>query len=95
MNKEMMKDKMRSYALTSYGREMEKLTSKEKFEVLSKAVMEEIVPKWIQSNEKFHGKKKAYYLSAEFLMGRALSNNLINLQELEEVKSLLDEIGID
>lgn len=95
MNKDIMKDKMRSYALTSYGREIEELGSKEKFEVLSKAIMENIVPRWRESEEKFQGKKKAYYFSAEFLMGRALSNNLINLQELEEVKSLLHDMGMD
>ncbi len=95
MNKEMMKDKMRSYALTSYGREIEELGNKEKFEVLSKTIMEEIVPRWRQSEQKFHDKKKAYYLSAEFLMGRALSNNLINLQELAQVKSLMHDMGID
>ncbi len=95
MNKDMMKDNMRSYALTGYGREIEELGSKEKFEVLSKAIMEEIVPRWRESEHKFQDKKKAYYLSAEFLMGRALSNNLINLQQLEEIKSLLDDMGID
>lgn len=86
---------MKSYALTGYGRDVENLTSKEKFDVLSKAIMEDVVPRWQESEKKFEGKKKAYYLSAEFLMGRALSNNLINLQELEEVKEYLDELGID
>lgn len=90
-----MKSRMKSYALTGYGRDVENLTSKEKFDVLSKAIMEDVVPRWQESEKKFEGKKKAYYLSAEFLMGRALSNNLINLQELEEVKEYLDELGID
>ncbi len=90
-----MKNRMKSYALTGYGRDVEDLTDKEKFDVLSKAIMEEVVPRWQESQKKFEGKKKAYYLSAEFLMGRALSNNLINLQELEEVKEYLDELGID
>lgn len=91
----MIKSRMKSYAYTSYGRDVDKLTTKEKFNVLSKAIMEDIVPRWQESEDKFDGKKKAYYLSAEFLMGRALSNNLINLQELEEVKEYLDEMGMD
>lgn len=41
----------------------------------------------------FHGKKKVYYISAEFLIGKLLSNNLINLGKFEEVKSLLSENG--
>ena len=39
--------------------------------------------------------KTVYYLSMEFLMGRALGNNLINLQDTKEVKEALDELGLD
>ncbi len=40
-------------------------------------------------------RKKAYYLSAEYLMGRALSNNLINMNIQPEIKKLLEELGVD
>ncbi|HSR05335.1 MAG TPA: glycogen/starch/alpha-glucan phosphorylase [Proteiniclasticum sp.] len=95
MNKEMMTKRMQGYALTTYGRDFEILSSKEKYTVFSKALMEDIVSKWQESGEKFKGKKKAYYLSAEFLMGRALSNNLINLGYKQEMQAMLSSMGID
>lgn len=95
IKKELLTARMRGYALTGYGREVAELTDSEKFKVLSKALMEELLPKWRESLAKFDGHKKAYYLSAEFLMGRALSNNLLNLEVQGEVKSILKELGID
>ena len=86
---------MNGYAMTTYGRNLKNLSEKEKFTVFSKALMEDILPKWQASEEKFEGKKKAYYLSAEFLMGRALSNNLINMGTLKEMKEMLSSMGID
>jgi len=62
--------------------------------VVSKAIMEDIIPKWVDSEKKFEGKKKAYYLSAEYLMGRSLTNNLINMKCKSEVKSVLEDLGI-
>ncbi|HSR04468.1 MAG TPA: glycogen phosphorylase, partial [Proteiniclasticum sp.] len=95
MNKEMMTKRMQGYALTTYGRDFESLSSKEKYTAFSKALMEDIVSKWQDSGVKFEGKKRAYYLSAEFLMGRALSNNLINLGYKKEMKEMLASMGID
>ena len=86
---------MQGYALTTFGMNFEDLDNKEKYTVFSKAIMEDILPQWQASLKKFDGKKKAYYLSAEFLMGRALSNNLINLRKLEEMKEMLESLGID
>nr|WP_207648397.1 glycogen/starch/alpha-glucan phosphorylase [Anaerobranca gottschalkii] len=94
-NKELILERMESYALTTFGKRVEGLTNKEKYVVLAKALMEEIVPQWIKSQEKFEGKKQAYYLSAEFLMGRALTNNLINMQKKKDVEELLAELGVD
>ena len=78
INKENLIKRMESYALTSYGKKIEQCNDREKYVSLSKALMEDIVPEWIKSENKFEDKKRAYYLSAEFLMGRALSNNLTN-----------------
>ena len=95
MNRELITSRMQGYALTTFGMNFEDLGNKEKYTVFSKAVMEDILPQWQASLKKFDGKKKAYYLSAEFLMGRALSNNLINLRKLEEMKEMLEGLGID
>ncbi|SDI91331.1 glycogen/starch/alpha-glucan phosphorylase [Proteiniclasticum ruminis] len=95
MNRELITSRMQGYALTTFGMNFEDLGNKEKYTVFSKAIMEDILPQWQASLKKFDGKKKAYYLSAEFLMGRALSNNLINLRKLEEMKEMLEGLGID
>ena len=57
--------------------------------------MEEIAEDWYETRKLYSQKKQAFYLSAEFLMGRALGNNLINLGLLDEVKEVLTEYGID
>lgn len=93
--KDRIKNSMNRYALTTFGKNLEECNIKEKHMSLSKAIMEEIVPLWRKSEGKFEGKKRAYYLSSEYLMGRALSNNLINMQLKELTEDLLAEIGID
>ncbi len=95
INKEKMMERMEAYALTSFGKEFIDCDDKEKYFALVKTLMEEIVPKWNNSIKKHEDKKKAYYLSAEYLMGRALSNNLINMNIQPEIKKLLEELGVD
>lgn len=95
INKEKMMERMEAYALTSFGKEFVNCDDKEKYFALVKTLMEEIVPKWNNSIKKHEDKKKAYYLSAEYLMGRALSNNLINMNIQPEIKKLLEELGVD
>ncbi len=93
--KDRIKTSMHRYALTTFGKNLEECTIKEKHISLSKSIMEEIVPAWRKSEEKFNGKKRAYYLSSEYLMGRALSNNLINMRLKEKTAELLEGLGID
>ena len=95
MNKNFLEFEMKIYALSVFGREFDDLTNEEKFYCLSKSLMEEISEKMNDTEKKFEGKRKAYYFSAEFLMGRALSNNLINLGYKKEVKDILEKLGTD
>lgn len=53
----------------------------------------EMTKKLAKEKEENKGKKKIYYISAEFLIGKLLSNNLINLGIFEEVKKELEENG--
>jgi starch phosphorylase len=91
----LIKERMKGYALTSFGKNIDECNINEKHISLAKALMEYIVPLWKDSEKRFENKKRAYYLSCEFLMGRALSNNLINLNIKNEVESILTEIGIN
>lgn len=86
---------MKRYSLTSFGKEFMDCNNKEKYIALSKTIMEDIIPKWIKSEKKFQGEKRAYYLSAEYLMGRALDNNLINIKAKPQVLDIMEEIGIN
>lgn len=95
LDNETMIKRMEAYALINFGKKIEQCTNKEKYTALVKTIMEDIVPRWIHSEDKFEGEKKAYYFSAEFLMGRALSNNLINLQYKDEIELLLEQMGIN
>lgn len=90
-----IRENIQKYALKIYGKELKYCNTNEKYTVLSEAIMEEILPLWVNSKNKFEEKKQAYYFSAEYLMGRALSNNLINLGYIDDIKILLDEIGIN
>ncbi|MCT4594064.1 MAG: glycogen/starch/alpha-glucan phosphorylase [Anaeromicrobium sp.] len=95
LNKEAFKDSMEKIIKIDYGKNLGKANDHEKYVALSKAIMEQIVHRWIDTLESYEKKKEAYYLSAEFLMGRALGNNLINLGIYEDVKDTLNEMNID
>lgn len=95
MNRDKLKLSMENYALITFGKNFEELNNKEKYISLVKALMEYIVPKWIESSQKNANRKKAYYFSAEFLIGKMLSSNLINLKLKSEIEELLKEYNID
>lgn len=80
-----------------YRKNIEEATKAQVFQGVCYAVKDKIIDAWLSSQEKFEKQdpKTVYYLSMEFLMGRALGNNLINLQMYKEVKQVLDEIGFD
>lgn len=62
---------------------------------VARAVMGEIIPVWNETEERHNSKRRAYYLSAEFLMGRAVFNNLYNAGLLQETKDIFAEHGVD
>lgn len=88
-------ERLHEEALENYGKSFKDLQDKEKYRVLSRSLMRQIQPRWLETAQAFKEKKKAYYLSAEFLMGRALRNNLINLGMEEEVSDLIQKAGGD
>ena len=70
-------------------------SEKDKYDALCDTIMERINQEWRESKAKSRYERKAYYFSAEFLIGRSLGNNLINLGIYDQVKELLSELGID
>ena len=82
---------------TLFRKEVEEATQEQLFQAVSYAVKEVIIDDWLATQKTYKNEepKTVYYMSMEFLMGRALGNNLINLCAYKEVKEALDEMGID
>lgn len=79
----------------SYGISFNDSTRAQQFVTLSQMVREHISKEWIETNERYRqGKKQTYYLSIEFLLGRLLGQNLINLGLYETLETWLHDIGI-
>ena len=80
-----------------FRKELDEATPQEQYQSVSYAVKDMIVENWIATQKQLtkDDPKIVYYMSMEFLMGRALGNNLINMTAYEDVKEALDELGID
>ena len=80
-----------------YRKTLEEASQQEVYQAVSQAVKEVIIDQWLATQKTFEKKdpKIVYYMSMEFLVGRALGNNLINLTAYQEVKEALEEIGFD
>ena len=78
-----------------YGRTLENASDEEMFQTVALSIRDMIVEQWVNANKEIEtkGRKKLCYLSVEFLMGRALINNMINLGVLEDYRAVMDEIG--
>jgi len=72
-------------------------TIRERYNVLGTLVKEEIAEDWINTNKQLakHDQKKVYYFSMEFLMGRLITNNLMNMGIRPEVEAAFNEMGLD
>ena len=90
-------ESVKSNLKTLYRRTLEDATKQQVFQAVSYAVKDTIIDNWMATQKAYEEEdpKMVYYMSMEFLMGRALGNNLINLTEYNEVKEALDEIGFD
>ena len=82
---------------TLFRKEVEEATPQQLFQAVSYAVKEAIIDDWLATQKQYEkdDPKTVYYMSMEFLLGRALGNNLINMTAYKEVKEALEEMGID
>ena len=80
-----------------YRKRLDEANQQEIFQAVSLRVKENIIDQWMATQKaiKEADPKMVYYMSMEFLMGRALGNNLINMMAYDEVKEALEEIGFD
>ena len=95
--KQAFKKEVKNNVKTLFRKTIEEATPQQLFQAVSYAVKEAIIDDWIATQEQYEkdDPKMVYYMSMEFLMGRALGNNLINMTAYKEVKEALDELGID
>ncbi|EYD68896.1 glycogen/starch/alpha-glucan phosphorylase [Fusobacterium necrophorum] len=93
--KTVWKERLEERLLVKFGTTLEEASSFEIYQALGDTIMEKIAKDWYDTKKKYEREKQAFYLSSEFLMGRAMGNNLINLGIQEEVIALLKELGID
>jgi len=82
---------------TLYRKNIKEASSQEIFQAVSYSIKDQIVDHWMDTQREYEKKdpKIVYYMSMEFLMGRALGNNMINLQAYKDVKECLEELGVD
>ena len=96
-NKEEFKKNLSARLRRQYGKDISQANKHDLFDAVSASAFELIMPNWMATRAEYEKKptKQLYYLSAEFLMGRALSNNLINAGIKDAVKEVLKDMNID
>ena len=95
--KETFKEAVRENVRTLYRKNIAEASPQQIFQAVSYAVKDIIMDNWIATQKAYDeaDAKTVYYMSMEFLMGRALGNNLINMTAYKEVKEALEEMDID
>ena len=97
LDKEAFKEQVKENVKTLYRKTMKEATKQQIFQAVAYAVKDTIIDNWLATQQQFDqdDPKMVYYMSMEFLMGRALGNNLINLCAYKQVKEALYEMGFD
>lgn len=96
-DKEDIKQQVERNVRFLYRRDLEAATKEQVYYAFANVVRNLLMDDWIRSHEKINdgSTKKLYYLSMEFLFGRSLGNNLINLQAYKPLAEVMQELGID
>ncbi len=95
--KEKFKTRVNEAAKLLYRSSLEDLSDRHKYMCVAYAVKDKVIDDWIATQKAFeeNDAKTVYYLSMEFLMGRALGNMIINLSERDEIREGIEELGLD
>jgi len=96
-DKELFKRSVLYNVKTLYRKTLEEATPQQIFQAVSYAIKDQIVDNWMTTQKEYEKQdaKVVYYMSMEFLMGRALGNSILNLQGYKEVKEAMEELGLD
>ena len=96
-SKEVFIKSVKEHLKTLYRKTLDEANQQELYQAVSHAVKDVVMDEWLATQQAFDKQdpKTVYYMSMEFLMGRALGNNLINLCAYKEVEETLKEIGLD
>ena len=97
LDKKTFKKDIKDFLKNFYRKTIEDADKHQLFNAVAYALKEYIVEDWMATHKAYDEQdaKMVYYLSMEFLMGRALGNNIINLQASDAVKEALEELGLD
>ena len=97
INKEEFKKEIEDYVKVLFRKTIKEADQQQLFQAVSYAVKDFIVDQWMATHKTYEEKdvKTVYYLSMEFLMGRALGNIIINLKGNKEIKEAVEELGLD
>ena len=96
-NKETFKNSVKENVKMLYRKNLEEASQQEIYQAVCYAVKDVIIDNWLKTQKAMDEQdpKILYYMSMEFLMGRALGNNLINLTAYKQVQEALDEMGLN
>ena len=97
INKEEFKKDIENYAKVLFRKSIKEASDQEKFQAVSYAVKDIVVDQWMATHKTYEEQdvKTVYYLSMEFLTGRALGNIIINLKGNQAIKEAVEELGMN
>lgn len=97
INKEHLKETIIDNVKVLFRKEISEASNEQVYQALSYAIKDIIMDEWIATHKEYDKQdaKVVYYMSMEFLIGRALGNNIINICAVDTVKEVLDELGFD
>lgn len=96
-DKNAFKKQVKENVKTLYRKEFEEASQQEIYQAVAMVVKDQVIDNWLATQKTMdkNNPKTVYYMSMEFLMGRALGNNMINLCNYDEIKECLDEMGFN
>ena len=96
-DKKAFKKQIKENVKLLYRKEFEEANNQEIYQAVALAVKDEVIDNWLATQKTMEKEdpKTVFYMSMEFLMGRALGNNMLNLCHYDEISECLDELGFD